>query len=488
MAFIVYDVILLILFAVFVSIFLYLGRKNLKREGLLFLYKAKWGIKLINYTGNKYKTALKFLSYISIGLGYILMAGIIYLFGKLVYIYTTLPHVVKAVKVPPVMPLIPYVDKLVPGLPEFYFTYWIIILAIIAITHEFAHGIFAAYNKIKIKSTGFGFFPFFLPVFLAAFVELDEKKMAKKPKLAQLAVLSAGTFANTLTAIFFFIVLWAFFSAAFVPSGVIFDSYATSKIAVKDITSINNIPLENPSYDRILEIVENLENSNAVQNAKRKYIEVKTSKNTYFATKEILEMQKKNDGWILVYASAPAIKAGIIGAITEINGKKVTDMESFKAELLKYSPGDKITIKTAISENEFRKYEVVLEQHPEFSNESVPWLGVGFAKKDGKGVLRKLYSKLSSFKDPHVYYKPLFNGVATFIYNLLWWIVLISISVALINMLPVGIFDGGRFFYLTVLGITGSESAARKAFGFVTYIFLFLLFIIMAFWALSFFS
>ncbi len=155
MAFIVYDVILLILFAVFVSIFLYLGRKNLKREGLLFLYKAKWGIKLINYTGNKYKTALKFLSYISIGLGYILMAGIIYLFGKLVYIYTTLPHLVKTVKVPPVMPLIPYVDKLVPGLPEFYFTYWIIILAIIAITHEFAHGIFAAYNKIKIKSRNF---------------------------------------------------------------------------------------------------------------------------------------------------------------------------------------------------------------------------------------------------------------------------------------------------------------------------------------------
>ena len=42
---------------------------------------------------------------------------------------------------------------------------------------------FAVYNKIKVKTTGFGFFPFFLPVFLAAFVELDEKKMAKKVNL-----------------------------------------------------------------------------------------------------------------------------------------------------------------------------------------------------------------------------------------------------------------------------------------------------------------
>ena len=70
------------------------------------------------------------------------------------------------------------------------------ILAIVAIIHEFAHGIFMRKYKIHIKSTGFGFFPFFLPVFLAAFVEQDEKSMNKASIFQQKAVLAAGTFAK----------------------------------------------------------------------------------------------------------------------------------------------------------------------------------------------------------------------------------------------------------------------------------------------------
>jgi membrane-associated protease RseP (regulator of RpoE activity) len=49
-------------------------------------------------------------------------------------------------------------------------------------------------------------------------------------------------------------------------------------------------------------------------------------------------------------------------------------------------------------------------------------------------------------------------------------------------MLPMGIFDGGRFFYLTVLAITKKEEVAKKAFKFATYFFLFVLFVVMLFW------
>jgi len=59
---------------------------------------------------------------------------------------------------------------------------------------------------------------------------------------------------------------------------------------------------------------------------------------------------------------------------------------------------------------------------------------------------------------------------------------LISISVAFVNMLPVGIFDGGRFFYLTILGITKNKKKAEKTFRFVTKFFLFLLLLLMVFW------
>ncbi|MEK6820009.1 MAG: site-2 protease family protein, partial [Nanoarchaeota archaeon] len=251
--FIIYDVTFLVMFAIFVSVFLYSRKQNLKREGLLFLYKAGWGIKLIEKTGSKYKKTLGVLSYFSIITGYTLMVVMLYMLGKIVYLYITLPAVVREIKIPPITPLVPYLPQIfgLDFLPPFYFTYWIIIIAIVAISHEFAHGIFAAYDGVNVKSTGFGFFPFFLPIFLAAFVELDEKSMAHKKIKSQLAILSAGTFANVLTAILFFGVLWIFFSSAFSPSGVIFDTYPYSTIAVAGITSVNGISVENPTGDEI---------------------------------------------------------------------------------------------------------------------------------------------------------------------------------------------------------------------------------------------
>ncbi len=191
MSFIIYDLVLLVIFISLISIFLYKNKKNLKRDGLLILYRTSWGLKLIEKTGNKNPRLMKFLSYASIITGYLLMVGGIYFFAKVIWIYISRADVVAAVKVPPIMPLIPYLPQMfkLSWLPDFYFTYWIVILAIIAVSHEFAHGIFSAYHKIKIKTTGFGFFPYFLPVFLAAFVELDEKKMEKKTTSSSISIL-----------------------------------------------------------------------------------------------------------------------------------------------------------------------------------------------------------------------------------------------------------------------------------------------------------
>jgi membrane-associated protease RseP (regulator of RpoE activity) len=469
--FIVYDVFLLIVFALFVSIFLYRNKKNLKKEGLLFLYKAEWGIKLINYVGNKYQKSLKFLSYISIGLGYILMIIMIWFFGRIIWIYLFVPDVVRAIKIPPIMPLIPYLPQAfkLDFLPPFFFTYWIVILAVIAISHEFAHGIFAAYNKIKIKSTGFGFFPFFLPVFLAAFVELDEEKMVKHKKFEQMAILSAGTFANVLVAVLFLIIFWMFFSLAFTAGGVQYDSYASNLVLVSDITSVNGINLENPNYSEIMEIIG--ENSEA---------KIVVDKEEYVG---IAGFGQEGE-YVLLYYDAPAIKNKLGAIITEVEDVEVLNREDLSNELQKYSPGDTITIK-GIDGERIQEYEIELEEFPEENGKA--WLGIGFSRRQSSGILGRLTQAFTKFKDPFIYYKPKWDGISVFIYNLLWWLILISISVALVNMLPVGIFDGGRFFYLTVLGITRSERIAKKSFAFVTYLFLFLLLVLMIFWGLSFF-
>ena len=73
------------------------------------------------------------------------MVIMIFMLGLLVKTYLFNPSLVRTIKIAPLMPLIPYVDTIfkVSFLPPFYFTYWIVVLAIVAIVHEFSHGIFA---------------------------------------------------------------------------------------------------------------------------------------------------------------------------------------------------------------------------------------------------------------------------------------------------------------------------------------------------------
>jgi membrane-associated protease RseP (regulator of RpoE activity) len=395
-----------------------------------------------------------------------------------VKIYLFEPSIVRAIKVPPILPLFPYVDKVIPnlGLPSFYFTYFIVVLAIVAISHEMAHGIFMRRYGIKIKSTGFAFFPSFFPIFPAAFVEQDETSMGKSKTFEQLAVLSAGTFANVIVAIISFFALWLFFSLAFVPNGLVFDSYATSGVVLGGTTIINGVSLENPTYEKLLENVK-----------EEGLTEIEVGNVKYFVHRNLIESQETQINQreeIVLYPSGPAIEGNLSRLILEINGVGIGSIEDLQIELAKHSPGDEITVRTEIGEGEIVDQKIILAENP--SREGVAWLGVGFFDRQRNSLLGKIIVA-SSFRDTHVSYEPKFDVFSDFIYNLLWWLVLISISVALINMLPVGMFDGGRFFYLTVLGLTKSEKVAKKAFKFSTGFFLFLLFLIMFFWAISWF-
>jgi len=474
MNFTVYDLILLGIFVVFTSIFLITRRKNLKREGLLFLYKTKLGIKIIDRIGNKYKKTLSVLSYVSIGLGFLLMFTMLYLFGKMVWTYIFDSAVVKLVKIPPITPLLPYLPQIfkLSYLPPFYFIYWIVIIAIVAISHEFSHGIFAVHKKVKLKSTGFGFFPFFLPIFLAAFVEIDEKNMEKKRIRSQMAILSAGTFANVLVAILFFVILILFFSFAYTPSGVVFDAYTYSAVGMATISSINGVNVNNATYSEIA----TLSNETYLS-------EIEANNTKYLATESLISQQTGKSGYLMLYEDAPAIRANLSSTIIKVNGVNVRNVTALGEELMKYSPGDTIII-TGLVDDAYMDYMITLEKDPE--NNSLPYLGIGFLKSTSSGVISGVVHTLSSFKNSNIYYTTKFEA-AEFIYNLLWWLVMMSISVALMNMLPVGIFDGGRFFFLAMLGITKDEKKSKKIFAAMTYLFLLLLAVMMIFWGISFF-
>lgn len=473
MSFLVYDLVLLGIFIIVLGIFLFRRRKYVKKEGLLLLYRAKWGINLIHKVGKKHAKLLNVLSYVSVTLGYLLMTGVLYMVGKIVWIYVSQGAIVRAIKIPPITPLIPYLPQIfkLNFLPPFYFTYWIIIIAIVAIVHEFAHGIFAAKSKVKIKNTGFGFFPFFLPIFLAAFVEMDEKKMSKKKKFDQLAVLSAGTFANTVTAIVFTGIMALFFSLAFAPSGVVFDSYPYAVVNTSSISMVNGIQIHNATYSVVTDLMN-----------KTGFSIIQSDSVNFTATKDYVTKQNATPDELLLYFDAPAIRANLESTITRINDVQVSSPELLSSELHKYSPGQSINITTLGTDNLLHTQIIVLGQSPE--NASQSWLGVGFLRSQQTGGLMGWFYSFFSLNRNHVYYASQIGDMGIFIYNLLWWLVIINISVALINMLPMGIFDGGRFFYVTVWAITKNEKAAKIAFKAATYFFLLVLAVVMFFWFL----
>ena len=461
-----WDLFLMGLFLAFVVSFLIRKRKKIKRDGLLYLYHTKWGINWIDKVGTKYKKTLKVLSYFSVWIGYILMAGMIYLFGRIVYIYAFHSDIVRAIKIPPIMPLIPYLPQMfkLNFLPPFYFTYWIIGLAIIAITHEFFHGIFAKLAKVETKTTGFGFFPFFFPVFLAAFVELNEEKMTKRKNFEQRAVLSAGTFANILTAILGVFIMWGLFAISFQPAGIVPDDYAYNIVPFEDVVSISGVPFEDLINSDWKEMTaENI---------------LTTDGTNYYGLKAI----DINNELMAVYYDSPAINNEINKAIMEINGEKIINLDSLSKELEKYSPGEEISIKIYDGEEAVEK-TINLGENPRSGG---AWLGVSFQDPEARTFMQKFSSLTTAFREPNVYYEAN-SDLAQFIYDFFWWLVLISFSVALVNMLPMGIFDGGRFFYLTILAITKSEKKAENSFKYMTKFFLFLLLVVMFFWAKSFF-
>lgn len=459
MSFILYDVAFLVVFTLAVAGFLYARRKNLKREGLLYLYRTKFGLKVINSFSKKYEKILMPLQYVMVASGYALMAFMLYVLGKFSYAYLTSDIIAKSIKMPVVMPLIPYLPELfkIDYLPPFYFTYWIIIIAIIAIPHEFAHGIIAKLNKIRILSTGFGF----LGPFLAAFVEQDDKQMKKAKKFSQLSVLAAGTFANVICAALFALILWLFFASAFTPAGVNFNTYAVSAVNKSDISIVSFASPETP------------------QNFT--FAMISAGNTSYFADKTMLDFMERNDtSYAVFYDNSPAFSAKLSGAIAEINGQEITSYSKLNQTLSSYSPGDNVEIKTINKDRALSSCNITLSE-----KNGKAFLGIGIIPPKSEGVLSKFYALLSKIKDPAVYYDSRLGDFGIFIFNLLWWIAVVSISVALMNMLPAGMFDGGRFFYLTILGITRKEKIAKAAFKAVTWILLALLALLLVKWILA---
>ena len=220
MNFLFYDIILFILFTVATVLFLYMHKKNVKREGIVFLYRSKFGLKFMDNISKKYPKLLNFLSTAYIIIGFL---GMIIVMLLLIYSIYNMFIAIKVQSIPPIVPLLPWMQ--IPGFPTLYFSFWIISIFVLVVVHEGSHGIFARYNKIKVKNSGFGF----LGPLPLAFVEPDEKQLAKKSTRAQLSVFAAGPAANFITALIVLLLI------SFVLNPLIAASIKDSKIIIEQV-------------------------------------------------------------------------------------------------------------------------------------------------------------------------------------------------------------------------------------------------------------
>jgi membrane-associated protease RseP (regulator of RpoE activity) len=214
------DLISIIIFYGLLFLFFVTHRKDFEIQGKIFaLYKTKLGLKLMDSISKFKPKLLKIIGYISVVVGF---SGMIVIFYYL--LKGAINIVTRTGAMPTVAPILPGVK--IPGLPTLSFWHWIIAIFIVAIVHEFSHGILGRLYNVKINSSGFAF----LGPLLGAFVEPDEKSLQKKNNKAQLSVFSAGPFANIILGLLLLLVFSFIFSPiesyVFESDGIIVNKVA----------------------------------------------------------------------------------------------------------------------------------------------------------------------------------------------------------------------------------------------------------------------
>src|SRR3989338_3264354 len=278
-----FQTIAAIAFLAVLTIFVFLKRKKLDTKQLVpyvlyfSMYRTTWGLKIMDSLAKKYRKFVVYIGYFGSFGGFLGMIFISFmLVSSLVSLFT------KPEAPAPVGFVLPFKAEGIFYVPFFY---WIISIFVIAVVHEFAHGLVARAHNIKVKSSGFAFLGLVVPIIPAAFVEPDEKELRKRPYKEQLSVFAAGPFSN-IVAGFLFLLIASFLIA---PAASAVIEYNGVKIAdyVKDS---NKFPAEKAGM-KIGEVIQQADNNptpyvgnlSAVLKSKKPddVVTIKTDKSSY---------------------------------------------------------------------------------------------------------------------------------------------------------------------------------------------------------------
>ncbi len=292
-----------------------------------------------------------------------------------------------------------------PGVLLVPIWYWLIAIVVLIFPHELSHGLALALNKLKIKSLGV-FLLLFIP---GAFVEPDEKQLKKVNKFKKLQVYAAGSFSNIVTGIILVLIFHLFLFTAFSYEGVDYG-YARDMVNRSEIIETNNLS-------------EGL-------------LEIKTSQDTYLATKSILDRQVNNTN-LLLFDDWPAARNNLSGSIKKIDNIEITSFDKMTKVLSNYKPGDNIKIETSKG-----IHNLTLA-----NRKGKAFLGITYPQ-GYTYILNMIPSEtVVDFVFPQSYknyeLQALPESVGNFLYMLIFFIYNVCFGVAIINILPIKPLDGG---------------------------------------------
>ncbi|MAG08414.1 hypothetical protein CMO89_03000 [Candidatus Woesearchaeota archaeon] len=245
-----------VLFIIFLSLFILVKRKKMQFQKILTpfiyfaMYKTKLGLKLMDSIAKKFSKPLKYIGYLGIMVGFI---GIGFLGWSLV---SNIHNLLTLPSAPAGVGIIQPFKAGVKGTVYVPFFYFIISIFVLAIVHEFSHGIMARLHGIEIKSSGFAFLGVLVPIIPAAFVEPDEEKLKEKDRKAQLSIFAAGPFANILLAFVVLLFSWAIaapiansvteFDGVLITGLMEGEEYPAEQAGISEgevITNVNDMPI-----------------------------------------------------------------------------------------------------------------------------------------------------------------------------------------------------------------------------------------------------
>jgi Zn-dependent protease len=291
-------VVVTILFFALLTWFVWSKKENMQTHKILYpvlffsMYRTTWGLAAMEKYAKKYSKLLQWLGTAGIVVGFLGMVFIgVELIKNLFRLFS------KPDTAPGVGLVLPVKAQGIFYVP---IEYWIICIFVIALVHEFAHGVLSRVYDVKVKSSGFAFLSILIPIIPAAFVEPDEKRLQKKSLKQQLAVFAAGPFSNVILAFICLGILWGLSplaDALVEPTGVEITKLVEGDFPAKlagiqpgeVVQQVNGVPVP---------YVQNLSSQMAAYDP-GDTINLKTDKNTYTIT-----LAKNPDNESMAYMGA----------------------------------------------------------------------------------------------------------------------------------------------------------------------------------------